>query len=199
MRPFTSCSQTLLSLWLQSEEVCCYEGSEECRTLHRDSGGWDQTPEICKCVYISQTVNDLCCWRKHSTSWFHFVYIHMKCRGSHKSRECVFAHTYCRVKALTQNQPNCLFSKSRIWTLYLLINSTRNWWSSPPGIPVCTCKFCRLYSGIDQWKNLYFVLNFSMKLLLENALPFWQVCIIILPNTIDITYSLNSPWQYTPY
>lgn len=98
-----------------------------------------------------------------------------------------------------KNQPNCLFLKSRIWTLSLLIISTRNWWSSPPGIPVCTCKYCRLYSGIDQWKNLYFVLNFSLKLLLENALPFWQVSIIILPNTIDITYSLNSPRQYTPY
>lgn len=34
-----SCWQTLLSLWLQGEEVCCNEGSEERRTLHRDGSG----------------------------------------------------------------------------------------------------------------------------------------------------------------
>lgn len=203
MKPFTSCSRALLSLWLQSEEVCCYEGSEECRTLHRDSGGWDQTPEICKflgfcvvqsyitAIYFSQTVNDLCRWCKQSASWFHFVCIHMKFRGSHKSRECVSAHTYSRLKPLTQWKISTIVCSQKVESdFYLLINITRNRWfslkSSPPGNSVLTCKYCRLYSGIGKIYTFYWI---SIKLLLENALSFWHVCIIIPPNIIDLTYA----------
>lgn len=240
MRPFTSCSWALLSLWLQSEEVCCYEGREERRTLHRDSGGWDQTPEICKflgfClvelfIYINIFLLGI---HTHSSIYLYlYRYIYLKlypyiypklwmiyavdANSVHPgfilfafiwNAEVHISHVSVYLLTLipgwnlwltVKNQPNCLFSKSRIWTLYLLINITRNRWSSPPGSPARTCKYCRLYSGVDQWKNLYFVLNFSINLLLENALSFWHVCIITLPNIIALTYAFNSPQQYASY
>lgn len=125
-------------LWLQGEEVCCYESSEECRTLHGDSGGWDQTPEICKfftgCSQIDPMLwiigaNDV----TQSILVLPSLYSHESRRFTYsKSRQFVCSHLFpagmsdSQLGSTVKNEPNCFSQQTIICLLHLLVNISRS-------------------------------------------------------------------------